>query len=116
MRPPVAAETLFPVEADVLLEGAEQSGGGAWFVTPSGVWIEQEVDVVRHDHVAHETDVVLTLQEFQTVNDDLFHGIMLEERQAAMTGNRPEVYVPRFVDSSQARGHGYLITIRLPHR
>ena len=78
--------------------------------------VGQYVHWFRHDDVTHNADSKLRLKTLQGSDGDPLHAVVIEEPEAAMAGDGPEMDVSRLGETSQIRGHDKSMAIRLPHR
>jgi len=89
----------------VLFECVKQLGVRDRVIVPASVRVDEYVDMLRHNDVSDQADAESLLQYMKPIAYDAFHGIVVEERQTTLAGNRPEVRVARFVISAKMRGN-----------
>jgi hypothetical protein len=86
------------------LEHAEGGGYGSY------LWLRhEEVDVLGHEDVAEDREVVADVEGFDHVLDDLFGFCGGEIREAVVTAERDEVEIAFVLETLEAEGHVVIV-------
>ena len=68
------------MEAHVLLEGVKQLGNRDRLIISARMRVDNDMCVLRHNHVPHKTDVESLPKYAQSLDHDLFPAVVVQER------------------------------------
>ncbi len=97
---PIVTQPGLAMKTDVLFERTQQGGDVSRLSALSSVRQKKNVHMLRHHHVPYEANVELHLQPFLCGDDDSLHPVVMENAEAAIAGDGPEVDVTGLVESS----------------
>jgi len=75
---------------------------------PTG-FADQQVDVLRHDHIPHHQHLVLEARGFQSPQKEIAPSTTGEQRQPLIAAEGDEMQVAGAVVSFEVAGHGALV-------